>query len=89
MVKILENKRGWSKQKIRNGKKRAEKMIFSADSLRRSIEIRRSGLTDNFAEWTCFVKKTKKRPEILNILQKYIVRNGIIVINMVHCGVPT
>jgi hypothetical protein len=27
--------------------------------------------------------------EILNILQKYIVRNGIIVINMVHCGVPT
>lgn len=35
-------------------------MIFSADSLRRSIEIRRSGLPDNFAEWTCFVKKRKK-----------------------------
>jgi hypothetical protein len=28
MVKILENKRGWSKQKIRNGKKRAEKDDF-------------------------------------------------------------
>ena len=38
---------------------------------------RRSGICIN----------TKKRPENLNILQKYVNRNGIIINNMVHCGV--
>ena len=45
-------------------------MIFSADSLRRFIEIRRSGLPGNFAEWTYFVKKNEKK----TINSKYITK---------------